>query len=321
MARPLRLEHPGAIWHVTSRGNERRDIVRSDADRRAFLSILAESVTIHGWILHAWVLMTNHYHLLVETPVPTLSLGVKRLNELYAERFNYLHDRVGHLFQGRFKGILVERETHLLELLRYIVLNPVRAGAVRHAGDYAWSNYRSTAGLEPAPAWLETAWTLEQFGAGSKPLADAREGYRQFVGAGRGAEYNPWELVVGQLYLGGEQFCERMQTMVDAEPRSSEHPRPQRTFVRVSFEAVVDAVSHAFDEPASTIQIRTHRVSRKALAHLAWEGTGISLASIGRWLGISGGGAGFLVSRSRELEASDGEYAALLSAIRESLTK
>ncbi|MHB0972006.1 MAG: transposase [Thermoanaerobaculia bacterium] len=158
MARPLRLEHPGAIWHVTSRGNERRAIVRSNADRHAFLEFLAEAVTLHRWILHAYVLMTNHYHLIVETPVPTLSRGVKRLNERYAETFNLHHHRVGHLVQGRFKGILVERESHLLELIRYVVLNPVRAGMVQHAGDYAWSSYRATAGLAPAPACLEVGW-------------------------------------------------------------------------------------------------------------------------------------------------------------------
>src|SRR5688572_1974613 len=102
MSRPLRLEFPGAIWHVTSRGNERRDIVRDDLDRRRFVAFLGRVVHDHNWILHAWVLMTNHYHLLVETPDCGLSRGVKWLNQRVAETFNERHDRVGHLFQGRF---------------------------------------------------------------------------------------------------------------------------------------------------------------------------------------------------------------------------
>ena len=160
MSRQLRIEFPGAIHHVTSRGNERRNIYRDDRDRIRFLEILEEVVTLRRWVLHAWVLMSNHYHLLVETPEVGLSRGVKKLNETYAKWFNTRHRRVGHLFQGRFKNILVERESHLLELTRYIVLNPVRCGAVKYAGDWKWSNYRATAGLTSAPPWLQTDWTL-----------------------------------------------------------------------------------------------------------------------------------------------------------------
>src|SRR5687768_12366325 len=117
MSRPLRLEFPGAIFHVTSRGNERRDIYRDDDDRRRFLGLLARVIKERRWLLHAWVLMANHYHLLIETPEIGLSRGIKWLNQEYAKAFNKRHLRVGHLFQGRFKGILVERESHLLELV------------------------------------------------------------------------------------------------------------------------------------------------------------------------------------------------------------
>jgi len=133
MSRQLRIEYPGAIWHVTSRGNERRDIFRDDDDRHRFLRLLGKVVVIRRWNLHAWVLMANHYHLLIETPEIGLSRGVKWLNQRYAQAFNERHGRVGHLFQGRFKSVLVQREGHLLELLRYIVLNPVRCGIVRFA--------------------------------------------------------------------------------------------------------------------------------------------------------------------------------------------
>ena len=164
MARPLRLEYPGAVWHVTSRGNERLAIFRDDEDRTQFLEVLGRGVAMFRWKLHAFVLMGNHYHLLVETPEPNVSRGMRQLNGIYTQRFNRRHGRSGHLFQGRFKGILVERDSHLLELARYVVLNPVRAGPVRAAKDWPWSSYEATAGIGREPEWLETAATLEHFG-------------------------------------------------------------------------------------------------------------------------------------------------------------
>jgi REP element-mobilizing transposase RayT len=314
MSRPLRLEHPGAIWHVTSRGNERRDIYRDDQDRRFFLDLLGQVVRLNRWILHAYVLMSNHYHLLVETPLPTLSSGVKRLNEVHADRFNRVHRRVGHLFQGRFKGILVERESHLLELVRYIVLNPVRCGAVEYAGDYKWSNYRTAAGLVARPDWLEVDWTLSQFSVGS--VSERQEMYRRFVADARGARYKPWEAVVGQIYLGGESFCERMQKLVDSAPRSREHPKPQRMFIRPSFDLVIEAVCETFEEMPDSIRTRSHRAGRKALAQVAWQECGLTLAAIGGWLGLTDRAVSHLVRRGRLLETKDAAYGARLRQIR-----
>ena len=126
MARPLRIEYPGAVYHVTSRGNARKKIFLDDIDRDEFLATLGWVVERFGWGCHAYCLMDNHFHLLIETPKPNLSLGMRQLNGVYTQRFNRRHKRVGHLFQGRFKAILVERDSYLLELARYIVLNPVR---------------------------------------------------------------------------------------------------------------------------------------------------------------------------------------------------
>ena len=194
MARPVRLEYPGALWHVTVRGNERRHVFRAESDRLFFLDLLGRTVGLFRWRLHAYVLMGNHYHLLVETPEPTLSRGMRELNGVYTQAFNRRHRRSGHLFQGRFKSILVEKQPHLLELARYVVLNPVRARLVRSAGAWRWSSYRATAGLAPAPRWLEVEGTLDLFG-GNRSLA--RASYRKFVGEGRGTEYDPWEGVEG----------------------------------------------------------------------------------------------------------------------------
>ena len=147
MARPLRVEFPGALYHLTARGNARGAIFLDDEDRQGFLSVLGSVIDRFGWICHAYCLMGNHYHLMVETPSANLSKGARQLNGVYTQRFNRRHRRVGHLLQGRYKAILVERDSYLLELCRYIVLNPVRAGTVRRAGDYRWSSYRATAGV------------------------------------------------------------------------------------------------------------------------------------------------------------------------------
>jgi REP element-mobilizing transposase RayT len=146
MARPLRLAFAGGVYHVTARGNERKPIVRDDADRARFVDTLAAMVEQYGVLCHAWVLMDNHYHLLLETPTPNLSRAVRHLNGIYTQSFNRRHRRVGHLFQGRFKAIVVDKESHLLELCRYVVLNPVRAGVVKTPSAYPWSSYRATAG-------------------------------------------------------------------------------------------------------------------------------------------------------------------------------
>ena len=146
MARPLRIEFEGALYHVTSRGDERRDIFLDDADREAFLQILGDVVRRFAWRCHAYCLMGNHYHLLIETPNANLSRGMRHLNGVYTKRFNRTHERVGHVMQGRYKSILVDKDEYLLELARYVVLNPVRAGVVRSARDWKWSSYRATAG-------------------------------------------------------------------------------------------------------------------------------------------------------------------------------
>ncbi|MFT6915583.1 MAG: putative transposase [Motiliproteus sp.] len=147
MARPLRLEFAGALYHVTSRGDRREDIYENDNDRDEFLSVLAAVCETYNWVCHAYCLMSNHYHLLIETPDANLSKGMRQLNGVYTQRYNHSHGRVGHVFQGRYKAILVEKENYLIDLSRHIVLNPVRAAMVFTAGDWPWSSYRATAGL------------------------------------------------------------------------------------------------------------------------------------------------------------------------------
>jgi len=231
MARPLRLAFPHAVYHVTSRGNARQKIYLGTSDRERFLSILAHAVSRYGWLCHAYCLMDNHYHLVLETPKANLSPGMRHLNGLYTQAFNRRHGRIGHLFQGRYQAIVVEKDRYLLELCRYVVLNPVRAKTVKRPGAWPWSSYQATAGQVTAPAFLTVDWLLGQFGRRVRP---AQAGYRQFVAEGRDAP-SPWAQLTGQIYLGSEAFVTKHQP----DEVIREIPRRQTQARRPSLEALV----------------------------------------------------------------------------------
>lgn len=180
MARPLRLCVPGGLYHVIARGNARERIYRAEADYQLFLEILEQTTDRYGLCCHDYCLMGNHYHLVVETPRANLPLAMRQLNGLYARRFNLRHGRCGHVFQARYRSILVEKETYLLSLCRYVDLNPVRAGICAHPGEYRWSGYRALAGLDAAPSFLSTAGILAHFAA---PGGRAQARYRAYVAA------------------------------------------------------------------------------------------------------------------------------------------
>jgi putative transposase len=224
MARPLRLEFAGALYHVTSRGNRQEDIYEDDNDRSAFISVFADVTASHNWRCHAYCLMNNHYHLLIETPEANLSRGMRQLNGVYTQRFNRSHSRTGHVFQGRYKAILVEKENYLLELSRYIVLNPVRAGMARSAREWPWSSYRATAGQTQIPDFLVTERILSAFG---KRKSAAVKGYKMFVSEGKGHP-SPWSSLRSQVYLGSELFVDKMQSLIDGDKELSEVPASQR---------------------------------------------------------------------------------------------
>ena len=224
MARPLRIEFPGAVYHVTSRGNERKAIFKEDEDRREFLDILSEVAFRYNWLCHAYCLMENHYHLVVETPEGNLSMGMRQLNGIYTQRFNKRHSRVGHLFQGRFKAILIQKDSHLLEACRYVVLNPVRALVVQRPEEWIWSSYRGTAGWTERHPCLVTDWLLSQFGSDRER---AQSCYRRFVGDGTGSE-SIWKGVKAQSVLGGDDFVESLREHVKGREQVSEIPKTQR---------------------------------------------------------------------------------------------
>ncbi len=208
MSRPLRIEFPDALYHVTARGDRREDIFDDDQDREAFLQTLGRVVDQFNWLCYAWCLMDNHYHLLVQTPDGNLSKGMRQLNGVYTQTSNRRHGRVGHLFQGRFKAILVDSDAYLLELARYVVLNPVRAGMVKRPEAWKWSSYRASMGKVPPEPFLSVDGLLALF-AQRRSVAQARSA--RFVAEGVSAP-SPWAQLKGQVFLGDEQFVEQMQT-------------------------------------------------------------------------------------------------------------
>jgi REP-associated tyrosine transposase len=270
MSRPLRLEFPGSLHHVTSRGNARQDIFRDDHDREFFLELLGKCVKRFDWILTAYVLMSNHFHLVIQLTAETLSRGMGWLNGNYAQAFNRRHDRVGHLVQGRPDMRLVEKEAYFLSVLRYDALNPVRAGMVARPEDYVWSSHRAVLGDAPAPEWLAVDDVLVQFGSERK-LAQAA--YRQFVNTAIGSNESPWTALVAQIYLGSEDWMERVRERVDLKPRADAHPNLQRNVAQPTMTDVVRVVANAFSVDESWVRVGHGGAPRMAAAWLgAYEG-------------------------------------------------
>jgi REP element-mobilizing transposase RayT len=272
MARPLRLEFPGALYHVTTRGDRREPIFEDDSDRHAFLTVLAQALERFEATAFAYCLMGNHYHVVLQTQRPNLSRLMRHVNGLYTQRYNRRHRKVGHLFQGRFKAILADRDPYLLEVCRYVDLNPVRAGLVKRPEQWTWSSYRAHTARTPAPPWLQSAELHRRL----SPRAPRREGplrYAEFVAQGRDVKL--WEdALSGQIFLGDERFVKRMQARAISTD-SAEIPRPQRRTAPRPLPWYFDrydrdrAIAHAFRDGGYT---------QTAIAKLA----GLSVSRVSR---------------------------------------
>ena len=274
MARPLRIEYEGAVYHVTSRGNAGQRIFLDDEDRDVFLATFDETVARYGWICHAYCLMSNHYHLLLETPAPNLSRGMKLLNGVYTQRFNRHQKRYGHVLQGRYKSILVEKESHLLELARYVVLNPIRARMVRSVRDWPWSSYRATSGQAEVPEFLEVEWILSQFDASRDRAVQA---YRRFVGRGRGVDV--WDDLRAGCLLGGADFVDKMRTRLLETPLDQNVLRRARGATRPSLvEIFLDTADKADRNRRIHDAVRTYHYKLQEVAdHLGVHFSTISV--------------------------------------------
>ena len=268
MARPLRIEFPGALYHVTSRGDRRERIFDDDKDRDAFLQIFASVVERCHWLCHAYCLMDNHYHLLVETPEANLSRGMRQLNGVYTQRYNRTHHSIGHVLQGRFKAIVVEKDSYLLEVSRYIVLNPLRAHLVSSPREWKWSSYLATVGEADASGFLSIDWILSQFHQNRKK---AQRSYREFVISGIEKEA-PWKDVRGRIILGKDAFVTKIKGLLEEKEEIAEFPRVERFAARAP---LVDIFAGTTDKG-----------QRNAQAYAAHMDYGYTLKEIGDYLGI-----------------------------------
>jgi len=228
MARPLRIEYAEAAYHVTSRGNARKSIFKDDKDREMLLHVLEEVNDRYHWLCHTYCLMSNHYHLVIETLGGNLSTGMRQLNGVYTMRFNRRHGSVGHVFQGRYKAILIQKESHLLEVCRYVVLNPVRAKVVKTPERWRWSSYRGMADLEKSHPCLTTDWVLGQFGS-KKRAAEKR--YRAFVFDGIEG-HRIWDEIKAQSILGERDFVDGLIDFVRGYVEVKEISKSQRYLCR-----------------------------------------------------------------------------------------
>lgn len=275
------MEYAGALYHLTARGNDRQSIFRDDHDRQRFLACLTREVRQLRWRVHAYCLMDNHYHLLVETPEPNLARGMRRLNSAYSRSFNRRHDRVGHLFQGRYHSVVVQKESYLLELSRYIVLNPVRAGMVDEAKYWPWSSYRATAGLSPSPEFLETRWLLDQF---HRALGTARDAYRSFVN--HDSVRCPWDDLRGNAWLGSESFRELVDNALKTK-NLRDVPKAQKQPLRPTQKQVIESVLDAFALTEQQLWKRTNQEAFQGAVFLLRRAAKIPVRDVARLAGVA----------------------------------
>ena len=264
MARPLRIQFEGALYHIISRGNERMMIFLEDADRIKYLNILHTTIERFNWLCHVYCLMGNHYHLMIETPDANLAKGMKYLNQVYSQFFNWKYNRVGHVFQGRYKSYIVQKEAYLLHCCRYIVLNPWEAKLVDHPKEWKWSSYSATAGLTKPPPLLTKDWLLEIFGSDVKR---ARNNYVKFVEADMNGKRSKLEYKY-QLFLGSDEFAESILKRYGPFSSMKGINNTQLGFGRPSLDQVLNGVRMPKEARNQAIRMayREHKYALKDIA-------------------------------------------------------
>lgn len=293
MARPLRIEYPGAFYHVTSRGNEQKDVFKSKKDREKFLSYLESAVVRYGAVIHAYCLMSNHYHLLMETPSGNLSQIMRHINGAYTTYFNIKRKRSGHLFQGRYKAILVEVDEYAAELSRYIHLNPVRAGITANPEEYVWSSFRQMIGMAETPNWLTTSFVLGYFDG-----TDAREIYRKFVNDAITQESgSPLQNVIASTILGKPDFVREKSQQRLGEKKSDRNMPAVRVLNRPTIDEIIKAVERVINE---------ENMAKKVGIYFCHRYSGARLREIGERFGLSDAAVAQASRRIKVAYESDG---------------
>lgn len=281
MARPLRLEYPGAVAYVTGRARGRTAAFRDGKDHETFLSLLGTIGQEERWTIHGYSLLGRGYEILIEMPAGALSHGMRSLIGRYTQLFNRRHGRRGRLFEGRFRSILVQKQTYLLEMARHVVWSPVREGLARRPEGWHWSNFGATSREGAAPDWLEAGWTLAQFGR--RPGA-ARAAYRRFVARGAGAP-SPLDEVEKSVYLGDRGFVRKARALLASGAFRKKVRRRSRRPEDVSIGEIRRTVAREWRVPPASL--RRHGGEPKVAGiYLARKLTPLSNIEIGEAFGV-----------------------------------
>ena len=281
MARPLRITYPGAFYHITSRGNERKNVFKSKRDREKFLEYLESASQRYDAAVHAYCLMDNHYHLLMETPSGNLPQIMRHINGAYSTYFNVKRQRSGHLFQGRYKAILIDIDEYAKELSRYIHLNPVRAKAVETPEEYDWSSYQFYIGRQKPPEWLYRDFILDYFG---EKVSTAQKQYQQFVNMLGDQEYeSPLIEVASSTILGAPDFIAFIKERYLAGRKPDKDlPALKELSKKASMPDIFDEVESVFEKDQG--------LARNIKLYLCQRYTGEKLKDIGKHFGIGESG-------------------------------
>lgn len=304
MARPLRIEYEGALYHVTARGNEKRKVYFTETDYKKFLEYVKQAAEKYGIVLHCYVLMSNHYHLIIETPEANLSKAMHHINSSYTAYINRKRNRAGHLFQGRYKAIVVDKDSYLLELSRYIHLNPVRAGIVEKPEDYPWSSYKAYISRSRDEIVTEDfIW-----GMISEDRGEARKGYRTYVESAIGRELeNPFRAVYGGMIFGSKQFIKDILKRIKRDYLNKEDISHRRALkAQYGVEEIIDVVTRHFRISREKMLGGKMTEMKKILIYLIKKHTGMTNKSIGEFFrGVSYSAVAKLLQRfKKDLETS-----------------
>jgi len=329
MARPLRIQYENAYYHVTCRGNAREDIFGDDADRNAFLELLARSAEIYQVDILAFVLMTNHFHIVIKTPLANLQEFMRHFNISYTSYFNRMHHRVGHLYQGRYKSFVIDADNYLMEVSRYVHLNPVRIKKKeilpvedrrKQLRGFQWSSYPDYTREMTRYPWLNRHEVLTYFG-GDNPGSGGGKAYAQFVESGLSVDVStPLEKGKGHGIIGDKSFIEKISARYFKSMEKREVPALRKIERHINPERILDAVAVVTGAEKSAFLVRGYQDIARGLAmELLYRHGGLSQREIGELMGIDYSSVSVGRKRFRTLAEQDKEYKKLVTRIQEIL--
>lgn len=292
MARPLRIQYPGAVYHITCRGNERKEIFKDDRDKKTFLEILSQSAKIYNIKTFSYVLMQNHFHLLIETPLGNLGEFMRQFNITYTSSYNRRHKRIGHLYQGRYKSILVEKAPYLSVLSRYIHLNPLRTkemqretdkGKIQFLKSYKWSSLPGYISKKKKEGFIDYALMLEEYGGDSDR---GRLAYRKRIDIDISAKFDIKDKIIGQSILGREEFIEWVKDkFLKSETDKRERPSLREIYSYKVKEEIIKAIEKETGKDIEEIKKEKGSL-RQIVMDLLYRMGGIKGVEIGRIMGV-----------------------------------